>query len=84
MYTKYYTISITDTSKAIEERKHKKILRRRRIRRACGIVGTLAFFYLLGVVGGLEQGMLTIKEFSIHSIVATSVLWASIKINDEI
>lgn len=83
MYTKYYTVEIPDTKKMQEERKRKRILRRR-IRTACGVVGFLSFFYLMGIVGGLEQDMLTIKQAIIHSVVALAVMGASIEISERV
>lgn len=83
MYTKYYTIEIPDTKKMQEQCKRRRILRRR-IRIACGVAGFLSFFYLFGIVGGLEQDMLTIKEFTIHSIVALGLMWASVEISNRV
>ena len=83
METKYYTINIHNQNKSRMERQRRKILRRR-IKCACGIIGFLSFFYLIGIVGGFEQDMLTIKEFIIHGIVAIGLLVASIEINERI
>lgn len=83
METKYYTINIHNQNKSRMERQRRKILRRR-IKCACGIIGTLAFIYLFGVVGGLEQDMLTIKEAIVHGIVAISLMWVSIEIGERI
>lgn len=81
METKYYTINIYDKNKSRMEYQRRKILRKR-IKCACSIIGTLAFIYLLGVVGGLEQDMLTIKEAIIHGIVALGLMWTSIEIGE--
>lgn len=83
MYTKYFTIEIPDTKKIEAERKRREILRHR-IRVACGVAGFLSFFYLFGIVGGLEQDMLTIKQFIIHGVVAISIMAASIEISNRI
>lgn len=79
METKYYTINIYDKNKSRVEYQRRKILKKR-IKCACDIIGTLAFIYLLGVVGGLEQDMLTIKEAIIHGTIALSLMWTSIEI----
>ena len=79
METKYYTINIYDKNKSRMEHQHRKILRKR-IKCACDIISTLAFIYLLGVVGSLEQDMLTIKEAIIHGTIALSLMWTSIEI----
>ena len=83
METKYYTINIYDKNKSRMEYQRRKILRKR-IKCACGIIGTLAFIYLLGVVGGLEQDMLTIKEAIIHGTIALGLMWASIEIGERV
>ena len=83
MKTKYYTINIYDKNKSRMEYQRRKILRKR-IKCACSIIGTLAFIYLLGVVGGLEQDMLTIKEAIIHGIIALGLMWASIEIGERV
>lgn len=79
METKYYTINIYDTNREKAAHQRRKILKKR-IKCACGIIGTLAFIYLLGVVGGLEQDMLTIKEAIIHGTIALGLMWTSIEI----
>jgi hypothetical protein len=83
MYTKYYTIEIPDTKKMQAECKRRRILRRR-IRTACGVAGFLSFFYLFGIVGGLEQDMLTIKQAIIHGVVAIGIMAASIEITERL
>lgn len=83
MYTKYYTITIPNTKKMQAKCKRKKILRTG-IKIACGIVGSLAFIYMVGVAGGLEQDLLTIKEFWIHGAVAIGILALSIEVGNRI
>lgn len=83
METKYYTINIMDTNKVKAERKRKRILHKR-IRCACGIIGFIAFFYMLGAIGGLEQNMLTIKEFMVHGIIALVLMLASVEIGERV
>lgn len=81
METKYYTINIYDQNESRRERQRRRILHKR-IKCASGIVGFLAFIYLFGVVGGLEQDMLTIKEFAAHGLVALTLMFASTEIGN--
>ena len=83
MYTKYFTIEIPNTEAIKAERKRREILHKR-IRTACGVAGVLAFFYMFGLVGGLEQDMMTIKEFIIRGAVTLAVMAASIGISNRI
>lgn len=83
MYTKYYTVTIPDTKEMQAKCKRRRILRKR-IKTACGVVGFLAFFYLLGTIGGLEQDMLTIKQAIIRGAVAIGTMATSIEISERV
>lgn len=59
--------------------KRKRILRKR-IKCACTITGIMAFFFLLGVAGGVEQGIMPMGRAIIYSIISLGVFGASIEI----
>ena len=62
------------------ERRHKKISRRKKVETVCGIIAFTSFLYLLGAVGGLEQGTLTMGKCIAQSIVSLAVMITSARV----
>jgi hypothetical protein len=81
MKGKYYVTNIYVEGQK-KRNKRRQILKR--IRCACVIVDIIIFLAILGIVGGLERDILTIKEFMGYSLVAVLVLWASFAIMNEL
>ena len=68
-----------NTNKARMKNQRRKILIKR-IQCACGIIGGLAFFYTIGIVGGLENDHMTIAQFISHAIPSITILGLSARI----
>lgn len=66
-------------SKMRAEAKRRQILIKR-IKCACGIIGSLAFIYVLGITGGLEQNYITIPQYAAHAIPSMAVFALSVRI----
>lgn len=77
MSNKYYITEITKRNK----RRH---ILRKRIRTACAIIGISTFILLLGIVGGLERGTITMAESFIYGILCVSTMWVSMAIGSKL
>lgn len=79
---KYYRAKYRKTTigEMKAEAKRRQILIKR-IRCACGIVGGLAFMYILGITGGLEHDYITIGQYVSHTIPSLAVFALSIRIS---
>lgn len=82
MYTEYHVINIP--TKKMQDRCKRRHILRRGIKTACGVTGFLAFFYMVGAVGGLEHDMMTIKQFMIHTAMAVITMAVSAEINSRV
>lgn len=70
-----------NTSSKMQERanKRREILKGR-IKGACVLVDILAFFFALGIVGGLEADRMTIGQFLWYGIITLGVVAVSVTV----
>ena len=65
----------SDRNKSSKEAKMNKF---KSIKYLCPAITVLAFIYLLGVVGGFENGSMTFGALIVNAIITIAVIWASI------
>ena len=73
---RHYRINVGEMKKRAKRRQ----ILIKRIRCACGIIGVLAFMYILGITGGLEHDKITLTQYAYRGIIASAILILSAKI----
>lgn len=81
MNTKYHVIDINIKKVKAEERRRKRILRRR-IKNVCNIVGAIAFSFIIGLAGSLENDIISMGEFIVYEIMSFATLLTTIRIKE--
>lgn len=50
-------------------RARRKAIMRRRIHTISGLIACLSIIYIIGIVGGVDQDLMTLKEFDAQAII---------------
>ena len=64
-------------------RKERIRIKKKKICTVCSITGIASFLYMLGIVGGMENGSITTKQFIINAVASLVVLYLSIVIGNK-